>query len=99
VVEKRYDFPEKSIGSRLDKYPKGRTTMNQWNQLQALLDSIFGHGRRQSSRLAKRIQGFDNETGEHIVIIEYRVKMATEQKNAKGFPSLSRYAGLLGRRI
>jgi hypothetical protein len=73
--------------------------MNRWSQLQAILDSIFGHGSKQSSRIAKRAQGFDNETGEHIVIIEYRVKMSNEAKNDNGFPALARYAGLLRRGI
>jgi hypothetical protein len=67
--------------------------MNRWNQLQAILDSIFGHGIKQSSRIAKRIQGFDNQTGEHTVIIEDRVKMTNEDGNDSGFPVLVQMVG------
>jgi hypothetical protein len=73
--------------------------MNRWNQLQTILDSIFGHGVKQSSRIAKRVRGFDNQTGEHIIIIEYRVKILNEDRNDSGFPALARYAELLRRGI
>lgn len=76
-----------------------KTGMNKWNKLQALLDAIFGHNVKHSSRISKRIQGFDNQTGEHMIVIEYRVKMMNEDSHATRFPTLARYAGLLERRI
>ncbi|AAF83590.1 hypothetical protein XFUD_03315 [Xylella fastidiosa] len=50
--------------------------MNNWNI--AILDDLFGHGDKQRSRISQKVQGFDNETGEHVVRIEYRVKLANE---------------------
>ena len=52
--------------------------MNTWNRLLAVLDQIFGHDDKQQSRISKKVQGFDNKTGEHVIRIEYRVKLVTE---------------------
>ncbi len=52
--------------------------MNNWNKLLAVLDDLFGHGDKQRSRISQKWQGFDNRTGEHVVRIEYRVKLANE---------------------
>lgn len=52
--------------------------MNNWNKLLAVLDDLFGHGDKQQSRISKKVQGFDNKTGEHVIRIEYRVKLLTE---------------------
>jgi hypothetical protein len=69
--------------------------MNQWNQLQQVLDTMFGQGRKQTSRVAKRSQSFDNKTGESVVLIEYRFKDAMGVKNDGGFPVLAKYAQML----
>ncbi len=71
--------------------------MSNWNRLQMVLDTIFTHGSKKTSRLTKRYQGFDNKTGEHVVIIEYRLKMLNEAYADDRFPTLSRYAQALER--
>lgn len=53
--------------------------MNRWNQLQALLDSMFGFPNKVSSKVKKLQQGFDNRTQEHVVWIEYRVQVNNVQ--------------------
>ena len=50
--------------------------MNNWNQLKLLLDKMFGFTNIVSSRVSKRAQGFDNKKGEHIIWLEYRVRVA-----------------------
>ena len=52
--------------------------MNNWNKLLAILDDLFGHGDKQRSRISKKVQGFDNQTGERVIQIEYRIKMVNE---------------------
>lgn len=73
--------------------------MSNWNRLQVVLDAIFSHGSKKTSRLTKRYQGFDNKTGEHVVIIEYRLKMLNEAHTDDDFPVLSRYARALEREV
>jgi hypothetical protein len=50
-------------------------TMNKWNNLLAVLDQALGFPNRQSSKVMKRTQGFDNKTQEHVVWLEYRVRV------------------------
>ena len=57
---------------------EGDSEMNNWNKLIAVLDGLFGHGAKQRSRISKKVQGFDNKTGEHVVQIEYRIKLTSE---------------------
>ena len=54
--------------------------MNNWNKLLAILDDLFSHGDKQRSRISNKVQGFDNQTGENVIRIEYRVKLATGGK-------------------
>lgn len=49
--------------------------MTTWNKLLASLDATFGFPTRISSKVKKLQQGFDNKTQEHVVWIEYRVKV------------------------
>lgn len=51
--------------------------MNNWNRLLIVLDELFGHNKLQS-RISKKVQGFDNQTGETVIRIEYRVKNTNE---------------------
>lgn len=51
--------------------------MNNWTRLLTVLDELFGHN-KQRSRISQKIQGFDNETGETVIRIEYRVKTMNE---------------------
>lgn len=52
--------------------------MNNWNKLKQILDQLFGHGVNQQSRIVRKVQGFDNKTQEHIIRIEYRVRLLDE---------------------
>lgn len=52
--------------------------MNNWNKLLAILDHLYGHGAKQQSRISKKVEGFDNQTGERVIRIEYRIKMVNE---------------------
>ena len=51
--------------------------MNNWTRLLTVLDELFGHNKLQS-RISKKVQGFDNKTGEMVIRIEYRVKTINE---------------------
>ena len=48
--------------------------MNKANQLLELLDRVFGFPNKIRSTFKKTNQGFDERTGEHVFIIEYRIK-------------------------
>ena len=70
------------VPQTLDKYRggiyEGDSDMNNWNKLLVVLDRLFAHGDKQQSRISDKGQGFDNKTGEHVIRIEYRVKLANE---------------------
>ena len=53
--------------------------MNNWNKLLAMLDHTLGFPQRKISRVMKRGQGFDNETQEHVVWLEYRARVLTDK--------------------
>ena len=53
--------------------------MNNWNKLLAMLDHTLGFPQRKSSRVMKRGQGFDNETQEHVVWLEYRARVVSDK--------------------
>ena len=69
----------------LDKYLRNdleASTMNNWNRLLAVLDQTLGFGRKQNSTVKKRWQAYDNKTNEHVVWLEYRVRVATDNAKA-----------------
>ncbi len=47
--------------------------MTKWDKLLAALDQVFGFQDRARSTVKKRRQVFDEKTGEHVFILEYRV--------------------------
>ena len=47
--------------------------MTKWDRLLAQLDKVFGFEDRARSTVKKRRQLFDEKTGEHVFILEYRV--------------------------
>ena len=49
--------------------------MNKWNQLLATLDAVFGFENKIKSSFKKIRQYFDDGTSEHVVLIEYRVRV------------------------
>ncbi len=55
--------------------------MNNWTRLLTVLDELFANNNKQRSRIAKKVQGFDNKTGETVVRIEYRVKINNESNS------------------
>jgi len=55
--------------------------MNKWNRLLATLDAVFGMKGRESSKFKKLSQDFDEKTNEHVIVIEYRVKVAGTMKS------------------
>jgi hypothetical protein len=49
--------------------------MNKWNQLLATLDQVFGMKNKERSTFKKISQDFDKKTNEHVIVIEYRVRV------------------------
>jgi hypothetical protein len=61
--------------------------MNKWNQLLATLDKVFGMKNKERSTFKKISQDFDEKTNEHVIVIEYRVRVkgtvkSTPRKNS-----------------
>ena len=56
--------------------------MNKSNQLLALLDRVFGFPTKIRSTFRKLRQDFDEKTNEHVILIEYRVKVKGTMKSA-----------------
>lgn len=49
--------------------------MTMWNKLLAALDNTFGFANKITSKVKKLDQGFDNRTQEHVIWLEYRIKV------------------------
>jgi hypothetical protein len=49
--------------------------MNKWNRLLAVLDHVFGFKNKARSDFKKVSQTFDENTNEHVIVIEYRVQV------------------------
>ena len=49
--------------------------MNKWNRLLATLDQVFGMNNKERSTFKKISQDFDEKTNEHVIVIEYRVRV------------------------
>jgi hypothetical protein len=47
--------------------------MTKWDRLLVQLDKVFGFQDRARSTVKKRRQLYDEKTGEHVFILEYRV--------------------------
>ena len=61
--------------------------MNKWNRLLASLDRVFGMSNKERSTFKKISQNFDEKTNEHVILIEYRVRVkgtvkSTPRKNS-----------------
>ena len=61
--------------------------MNKWNRLLASLDRVFGMSNKERSTFKKVSQNFDEKTNEHVIVIEYRVRVkgtvkSTPRKNS-----------------
>ena len=77
--------------------------MKMWNKLLAVLDQVYGFPNMASSTLKKLEQGYDNETEEHVIRLEYRIKIGNalppkrasrmlEQKQAQRIQHLTELA-------
>lgn len=53
--------------------------MTKWNQLLAMLDQVLGFENKKTSTVRKVSQDFDETTGEHVYLLEYRIR--TGQKS------------------
>lgn len=69
--------------------------MDGWNKLLVLLDAMFGLPNKASSRVKKLQQGFDNRTQEHVIWIEYRVRVTNSRPLKLTEDSSERRASLL----
>jgi len=56
--------------------------MNKSNQLLALLDRVFGFPNKIRSTFRKLRQDFDENTNQHVIVLEYRVKVKGTMKSA-----------------
>ena len=63
--------------------------MNKWNRLLASLDRVFGMSNKERSTFKKISQDFDEKTNEHVIVIEYRVRVKGTVKSTprKRLPS------------
>jgi hypothetical protein len=54
--------------------------MTMWNKILALLDVQLGfQSNKVSSNVKKLWQGYDNQTNEHVIWLEYRVRVRNNQ--------------------
>jgi hypothetical protein len=77
--------------------------MKMWNKLLGVLDQVYGFPNMASSTLKKLEQGYDNDTEEHVIRLEYRIKIGDalppkcasrmlEQKQAQRIKQLTELA-------
>ena len=52
---------------------------NYWMKIKQLLDKTFSLGSADDSKLKRISQGFDQSTGEHVIVMEYRVKASNQR--------------------
>ena len=56
--------------------------MNKSTQLLVMLDRVFGFPNKIRSKFRKISQDFDEKTNEHVILIEYRVRVKGTMKSA-----------------
>lgn len=49
--------------------------MSNWNKLLTVLDKTLGFPNKVRSTVRKKAQAFDQRTGEHVFVLEYRIKV------------------------
>jgi len=52
--------------------------MTPWNQLLITLDETLGFPNKKSSKVKKIKQAYDNNTNEHVIWLEYRVRVSND---------------------
>jgi hypothetical protein len=55
---------------------RANTGMNAHNKLLAALDHTIGYPNKVHSSVKKKFQEYDNKTGEHVIVLEYRIKVS-----------------------
>jgi len=50
--------------------------MNKWNQLLAALDAALGFPNQTDSTFKQVGQRYDQKAGEHVIVLEYRVRVS-----------------------
>jgi hypothetical protein len=50
--------------------------MSTSNKLLAALDTAIGYPNKVHSSVKKKFQEYDNKTGEHVIVLEYRIKVS-----------------------
>jgi hypothetical protein len=72
--------------------------MTMWNKILALLDVQLGfQSNKVSSNVKKLWQGYDNQTNEHVIWLEYRVRVRNDkstQSDTKTDPKVLRQAAV-----
>ena len=53
--------------------------MTPWNRLLITLDETLGFPNKISSKVKKIKQAYDNNTNEHVIWLEYRVRVANDE--------------------
>ena len=53
--------------------------MNAWNRLLITLDETLGFPNKISSKVKKIKQAYDNNTNEHVIWLEYRVRVSNDE--------------------
>ena len=53
--------------------------MNDWNRLLVTLDKTVGFPNKIRSSVKKRWQGYDQWKNEHVIWLEYRIKVTTDK--------------------
>lgn len=61
--------------------------MTNWNQLLTLLDKTLGFPDKIRSTVKKKAQAFDQRTGEHVFVLEYRIKVNPGSQSKKKEPA------------
>ena len=73
-----------------------RCSMNNWNQLLAVLDKTIGFPNRIDSTVKKVRQGYDEKKNEHVIYLEYRVRVKPGGMNVPNPDALRLLRDLVG---
>lgn len=58
--------------------------MNPWNNLLKALDAALGFPNRRDSTVKKLYQGYDNRTNQHVIWLQYRVRVNPGDRVTEG---------------
>ena len=58
-----------------EAHQHGSVGVNSYNTLLAAFDQAIGFPNKRDSRWKKTFQGFDQKTGEHVFVIQYRTRV------------------------